>query len=179
MRAAGLGAASVVVLAALTSTAVGAESPTAPAAPVPGTTYTVEQITFPVEPITFGDASADGSLTDDGRGQITLLSDVFFDYNSATLNPKAQSAIQAVAKKLAASGAKAVKIEGHTDADGADAYNLSLSQKRAEAVRAALAPSLPGITLTTQGLSEQFPVADNTTEAGKAKNRRVTLTVQP
>ena len=69
-----------------------------------------------------------------------------------------------------------VTIEGHTDADGSDAHNLDLSQRRAEAVvrwltERGLAPS----RLRSAGKGENEPIADNTTRAGKQLNRRVEI----
>ncbi|MEL6276536.1 MAG: OmpA family protein, partial [Bacteroidota bacterium] len=72
-----------------------------------------------------------------------------------------------------------LKIEGHTDADGTDDYNLDLSQQRSEAVKAALVKE--GITSSRMeaiGLGESTPIADNSTAAGKAKNRRVAFVLK-
>ena len=70
-----------------------------------------------------------------------------------------------------------VEIGGHTDNSGADAYNMALSQKRAESVRAHLiGKGVDGERLTAKGYGETAPVADNATKEGKAKNRRVEVT---
>ena len=68
-----------------------------------------------------------------------------------------------------------IKITGHTDSDGADAANLELSRKRAEAVKTALETDhgIDGASLQTDGKGESKPVADNKTKEGKAQNRRV------
>ena len=66
------------------------------------------------------------------------------------------------------------KIEGHTDSDGNDQYNLNLSAKRADAVRTALQElGISEDRLKTEGKGETTPVSDNTTPEGKANNRRV------
>jgi outer membrane protein OmpA-like peptidoglycan-associated protein len=65
-------------------------------------------------------------------------------------------------------------IEGHTDSDGADDYNLQLSQKRAASVKDALSGlGIDGSRMETKGLGESIPVSDNTSPEGKANNRRV------
>jgi outer membrane protein OmpA-like peptidoglycan-associated protein len=68
-----------------------------------------------------------------------------------------------------------IKIIGHTDSDGSDATNLTLSQKRAEAVKQALVKDygLDESQITTDGKGEANPVTDNKTKEGKAANRRV------
>jgi OOP family OmpA-OmpF porin len=69
-------------------------------------------------------------------------------------------------------------IDGHTDNVGSDAYNLDLSQRRAEAVRAFLVQNgIRGTRVTAQGQGESSPVASNTTEAGRQQNRRVEIVV--
>ena len=67
-----------------------------------------------------------------------------------------------------------IRIEGHTDSDGSDVYNLKLSQSRAESVRASLIErGVEDGRLLAVGFGEQQPVAPNTTEDDKARNRRV------
>lgn len=113
------------------------------------------------------------------QDSVSLAADVLFAKDSATLTAKAQGAIAAAAaeiKKL--EGAKALKVTGHADSDAADAYNLTLSKQRAAAVAAALGKALGGgYTITSEGKGETEPIASNKTDAGKAKNRRVTITV--
>ena len=68
-----------------------------------------------------------------------------------------------------------LKIVGHTDADGSDGDSQMLSENRAEAIKQILVEqfNIDDSRLTTEGKGEKLPVADNTTEQGKAKNRRV------
>jgi outer membrane protein OmpA-like peptidoglycan-associated protein len=68
-----------------------------------------------------------------------------------------------------------LKIVGHTDSDGNDDTNLSLSKQRAAAVKQALVSiyGVDGSRLSTDGKGEQDPIADNSSAEGKAKNRRV------
>src|SRR5690606_25552381 len=71
-----------------------------------------------------------------------------------------------------------ILIEGHTDSDGSDEYNQALSERRAASVKAYLAQQSvdPG-RMTTVGYGEKQPVADNSTAAGRAKNRRVEVAI--
>ncbi len=74
---------------------------------------------------------------------------------------------------------RVVELEGHTDSRGTDAYNLELSQRRAEAVMAELVDRF-GISpsrVTAKGFGESQPVANNDSEQGRAENRRVIITV--
>ena len=69
-------------------------------------------------------------------------------------------------------------IEGYTDSTGGDELNRKLSQDRADAVRGYLAEQgLPTVSVTAQGFGKSEPVADNTTAAGRQKNRRVEIVV--
>jgi outer membrane protein OmpA-like peptidoglycan-associated protein len=71
-----------------------------------------------------------------------------------------------------------VAIEGHTDSVGGDAYNLALSDKRAEAVRnALLSRGIAGMRVTAKGMGESAPVASNDTAAGRQRNRRVEIII--
>lgn len=70
-----------------------------------------------------------------------------------------------------------IEVAGHTDGLGAEAYNLSLSQRRAEVVRRYLVDGGETNVLTARGYRESQPVADNGTELGRAENRRVVLRI--
>ena len=67
-----------------------------------------------------------------------------------------------------------VVLEGHTDSKGSDAYNQTLSDKRAKAVAKALSDlGIPNAKITTEAYGESKPVATNDTDVGRAENRRV------
>ena len=101
---------------------------------------------------------------------VDLSTDVLFAYDSDVLGPGAGAAVQVAAQQLQAQPSRTVAITGHTDSQGDTAYNLGLSQRRAEAVRAALAAQLgAGWTLNASGVGESDPVADETPPAGVSK----------
>lgn len=112
---------------------------------------------------------------------LDLNTDVLFAHDSATISGAGKQAIAQAAEQLTARGvAGTVHVVGHTDSDGTEAYNLTLSTRRATAVVEALAPLLgPGIDLVASGKGETEPVADNATSDGKARNRRVTISFAP
>ena len=100
---------------------------------------------------------------------------ILFDVNAATIRPESNGVLKQVADVLKANAGVKIKITGHTDSDGADATNLELSKKRAEAVKNALVTDygIDGASLQTDGKGETKPVGDNKTKEGKAQNRRV------
>lgn len=111
--------------------------------------------------------------------ELELNASVLFATDKATLTSKADAVIAEAAKQVTAAGSTgSITVTGHTDNVGTDAYNLALSKRRAAAVAQALKPKIPkGITITTVGKGESEPIADNSTPAGRALNRRVTITL--
>lgn len=100
---------------------------------------------------------------------------VFFDFDKATIKPESAGTLTKAAALIAATKGP-VEIQGHTDAVGADAYNQKLSEARAAAVKTWLAGhGIAADRLTSHGYGKTMPVADNATDAGRAKNRRVEL----
>lgn len=99
---------------------------------------------------------------------------IHFDYNKATLRPDALPQIQQLAQTLRQHPNWTIGLDGHTDAVGSAEFNQRLSEDRARAVKAALvADGVPAQQIATRGLGATQPVADNSTDAGRAKNRRV------
>ena len=136
----------------------------------------VQDLAGEVQDLVFGQATLDGAVTDQGGRDFRLNADVLFAFDRADLTPRARTELARVAATLKAqTGLRSATVTGHSDDRGADAYNLALSRRRAEAVRAALAPALPGVALTAAGRGEEAPIADNTTDAGRALNRRVEI----
>ncbi|MEU1280201.1 OmpA family protein [Streptomyces sp. NPDC005805] len=104
-----------------------------------------------------------------------LQAEVLFGKDSAKLGPEARTRIQAIAAEITKENARRVRIFGFTDDLGSSAHGDVLSKKRADAVHSILSGSLTdaGITYEVRGYGEQFPIADNSTEEGRKKNRRV------
>ena len=107
---------------------------------------------------------------------ITLNGNVLFAYNQSELMPEARSELDSLMAKLQNADVVSVKVIGHTDSQGSDAYNQKLSERRASSVAAyLLSQGVAPNKLTSEGRGESQPVADNDTEEGRAQNRRVEL----
>jgi len=104
-----------------------------------------------------------------------LQAEVLFPKDSAKLNPEARSRINAIADEIKAQNATNVRVFGFTDNLGSYAHGLTLSKNRAEQVHNVLAARLGStdVTFEVRGYSEDYPIADNTSEQGRRKNRRV------
>lgn len=101
---------------------------------------------------------------------------VHFDFNKATLKPESTPVLNQLLDLFKADAAYRAEIGGHTDDVGTAAYNLTLSDERAQAVKAWLVAHGVGATrLTTHGYGDTRPLVPNTTDANRAKNRRVEL----
>lgn len=99
---------------------------------------------------------------------------IYFDTAKATLKPESEATLQQVLGVLEADPPLRLVIAGHTDSEGGDDYNQSLSERRAAAVVAWLTgKGIAAERLSSEGLGESRPVADNASEAGRALNRRV------
>lgn len=107
------------------------------------------------------------------------LTGVNFAFDKATLTPEAKDILEeAVTLLKETDDIVEVRVEGHTDSIGSEAYNQELSQRRAESVVDYLTSrGVSGSNLVPVGLGENFPVANNDTEAGRAANRRVDFVV--
>lgn len=102
---------------------------------------------------------------------------VYFDFGTADLRPESSGALADIGHLMAAHSDWKLAVEGHTDAVGTAAANLALSQRRAEAVRAALTNRyrVPPARITSAGFGQTKPKEPNTTIEGRARNRRVEL----
>jgi len=114
-----------------------------------------------------------------GEGiKITFASGILFPSNSATLTEEAAGNITQLGETLKKYADTNVLIEGHTDASGSDAINQPLSERRARAVaNTIIADGVDEARVTSKGYGSSQPVADNTTAAGKAANRRVEVAI--
>jgi len=106
-----------------------------------------------------------------------VLEGVTFESNKARLVPNAMTVLDMVAASLIKRKDVKVEVAGYTDSQGPDAYNLKLSQQRAEVVREYLiGKGVPAENLTAKGYGETRPITSNDTKEGREKNRRVELT---
>ncbi|WP_217197274.1 OmpA family protein [Streptomyces buecherae] len=103
-----------------------------------------------------------------------LQSEVLFDKDSADLSRQASARIDVIAREIEAQGAREVRVFGFTDDLGTTGHGEDLSKERADAVQRRLAKQLDsGVKYHIRGYGEDYPIADNGTEAGRKKNRRV------
>jgi outer membrane protein OmpA-like peptidoglycan-associated protein len=116
--------------------------------------------------------------TDSPRGLVVNLGDVLFDTGKSDLRATAREALAKLSGIVLNYPTLQLTIEGHTDSVGSDEFNLTLSEKRADAVRDYLVgQGLNASSINAQGLGKSMPVADNSTAAGRQKNRRVEIIV--
>ena len=123
--------------------------------------------------VTFTADSLAAALTASGS---VAIRDILFDTGKATIQPSSAPTLALIAEMLQANPETVLEIQGHTDNVGTPASNVALSRDRATAVKAALVKAgIAGERLSTKGLGDTQPVADNSTEDGRARNRRVEL----
>lgn len=108
----------------------------------------------------------------------TFTADALFDFDKAILKPGGKKQLDQLIEKIKKVSYEVVIVVGHTDAIGSDAYNLKLSQRRAEAVKAYLvSKGIAAKSIHTEGKGKAQPVGDNKTAAGRAQNRRVDVEI--
>ena len=111
---------------------------------------------------------------------LNMPNNVTFDSNASQLKPAGANTLSGVAMVLKEYEDTRVHIIGHTDSSGSRELNMRLSQQRAESVGTALITmGVDASRLSMSGVGPDQPVASNSTAAGKAQNRRVTLTLSP
>lgn len=130
---------------------------------------------LPVKSVSDGEEE---SVDEDDRNRsVRLSADVLFALDKADLTPRATGILRRQARQIDASTGTKVTVDGHTDSSGNDAINQPLSERRARAVADRLKSLLtrPGVTFVSAGHGAGQPVASNSDDAGRRKNRRVTV----
>lgn len=121
--------------------------------------------------------SGDIKLAPTTDGRVRLL--IFFDFDKATLQSSSYPELNRAVALMKANPSMEVEIAGYTDAQGTDAYNKDLSQRRANTVRDYLVrQGIESSRVTAMGYGEANPVATNDTDDGRAENRRVEFVVK-
>jgi len=112
------------------------------------------------------------------KGEKTTLSNVLFEHNSFDLSEKSNAALRFVANYLKKHPSLNIEIAGYTDDSGTDEYNLALSINRAESVyRFLVANGVAAAMIIYKGYGSKQPVASNSNETGRTKNRRIELII--
>ena len=170
-------------VALLLVTAASAQEQGLPDLP-PGAKLKVLDIVFKVED--FGGQVVDLQVKEtETELRIELAADVLFDFDKDTLLPKAEFTLTQAANFIRERAVGEVRIEGHTDSKGDDAYNQRLSERRAESVRRWFTRhAFHNLPFSSKGFGETRPVAPNTKDGGaddpegRQKNRRVEIVIR-
>jgi outer membrane protein OmpA-like peptidoglycan-associated protein len=119
-----------------------------------------------------------GFVADGNSWILSLDAPLSFGTDSDQLTVAGREAVTRVAQGLLAAGLENVRVEGHTDNIGSRSYNLDLSRRRAAHVaELMIAAGFPAAGIDQRALADEYPVATNATAEGRARNRRVTITV--
>jgi outer membrane protein OmpA-like peptidoglycan-associated protein len=170
----------LIVFCAVTEIALAEEEP----APVANPKIQILDLIFTVEDI--GGKVLDLEVKEtETEIRIELAADVLFDFDKADIRPDAQNALKQAATIVKEKAKGPVRVEGHTDAKGSDAYNQRLSDRRANSVKDWFVQKegLKNVRFSTTGFGAKKPVAPNTKPdgsddpAGRQKNRRVEIIV--
>ena len=112
------------------------------------------------------------------RGLVLTLGDVLFDTGKAGLNPGASRNLDQLVQFLTEHEDRRVEIDGYTDSVGADSFNLDLSQRRADTVKAVLVSrGIDSSRIVSRGYGKEFEVASNSEAGGRQLNRRVEIVI--
>jgi len=114
--------------------------------------------------------------TQDNQLKINIPNDISFDVGSAAIKPQLRAVLDPFVSSLQGDPSAQITIVGHTDSTGSDAFNNKLSIERADSVRDYIVTrGVAAGRVATAGRGDREPIADNNTEAGRAKNRRVEI----
>lgn len=121
-----------------------------------------------------------GFVEQEGNFFLSLQNRLLFKFDSSELDGEKQAMLRDLGRELATVGIGSAGIEGHASGEGEAQYNLTLSERRAQAVSSALvAGGLDGQRMRVRGLGESDPVASNDDPEGRAENRRVVIILTP
>ncbi len=141
--------------------------------------YRMDEQIRELEEVTAG-TGVDVTETPEGDGILVNLPDVTFAVDSATVSPAMRAVLDDVAQSMITYPNSLIDVMGHTDSTGSAQYNLDLSRRRAESVANYLVSrGVSRARIETIGYGEDYPIADNATEAGRAQNRRVEIRITP
>lgn len=141
--------------------------------------YRMDEQIRELEEVTAG-TGVDVSETPEGDGILVNFPDVTFAVDSTTISPQMRDTLDGVAQSMVDYPNSLIDVMGHTDSTGSDQYNLDLSRRRAESVANYLVSrGVSRARIETIGYGEQYPIADNSTEAGRSENRRVEIRITP
>lgn len=154
--------------------------------PISASTETIENPGLSDEEIldltTISDNLEDQTGRSESSDEVSILlsSDVLFDTNSSDINLDSDEILMEVAKEIDEASSSVINIDGHADNTGSESINLPLSQERAEEVSSFLSEAITrdGIKFETEGHGSADPIADNNTENGRERNRRVSVTFE-
>ncbi|MEP1032592.1 OmpA family protein [Ekhidna sp.] len=127
---------------------------------------------------TYAEITNDIALEPIEKGTKVVLNNIFFELGKAELKPISYVELNKAVDLMKKNPTMVIEVGGHTDSQGADATNLSLSQRRAQSVVEYMV--LAGIertSLVAKGYGETVPIADNNTKEGRAKNRRTEFVI--
>lgn len=149
---------------------------------VSATTDTEVSATNQAEPEEEVEYAANDNIVEELKAELDeqkklIMYGINFETNSAVLKESSKGVLSNLGVLLQKVADLKLSIEGHTDSDGSDSYNLELSEKRAKAVKAFLIAeyNIDDSRLRAKGMGESYPIADNGNAVGKAANRRVEL----
>ena len=126
-------------------------------------------------------SGVDVTETDGGQAILVNLPDgVTFAVGSSAITPTFRSTLDNIAASMQQYPNSLIDVYGHTDSTGSDSFNMALSQRRAQAVADYLSSrGVSAARIRSQGFGETQPIADNGTDLGRAKNRRVEIKIVP